>query len=122
MSGSYCGIRIWFYLIMVAGAVLFFVTRVMAAGSPSPGLKVEDCDWFSQTDQQIIETAARSMDRHTGELPRQEGLGGGGAPADLLNRDRATRDRATGDRATGNKARFWELAAASGECPADDTN
>ena len=117
MSGSYCGIRIAFYLLMVAAVLVFFVTRVMAAGNPSPGLKVEDCDWFNQTDQQIIETAARSMDRHPGELPRQEGLGGGGAPADLSNRDRAT-----GDRATGNKARFWELAAASGECPADDTN
>ena len=46
MSGSYCGIRLWFYLLTGLAAVLFLVTQLMAMGSPSRGLSLEDCDWF----------------------------------------------------------------------------
>ena len=38
-------------------ASLFLVTPVMATGTPSSDLKVEDCDWLGQADQKAIGTA-----------------------------------------------------------------
>ncbi len=107
MSGSYCGIRIGFYLLMVVGAVLFLVTQVMAAGSPSPGLKLEDCDWFRLPNQQGIETDTQTRHRSAGDTSGQVGLGGGGAPT---------------DRPLGDDEKFLEIAAAIGECPARNAN
>ena len=92
MSGSCSGVRLSFYLLLVAGVLLFFVTRVMAAGQTSPGLKLEDCDWFRQTDQQVIETATQSQGRELGDTSSLQGLGGGGAPT-----NRETWEPATGD-------------------------
>ncbi|MCH7621687.1 MAG: hypothetical protein IH870_07295 [Chloroflexi bacterium] len=107
MSGSYCGVRIGFYLLMVVGAVLFFVTQVMASGNASPGLKLEDCDWFRQRNQQVIETDAQARHRPTGDTSEQMGLGGGGAPTYQPG---------------GDEENFWEIAAISGECPARNAN
>ena len=107
MSGSYCGVRIGFYLLMVVGAVLFFVTQVMASGNLSPALKLEDCDWFRQRDQQVIETATQTRDRQNGNTSGQVGLGGGGAPT---------------DRPSSDEEKFWEIAVTSGECPARNAN
>ena len=103
MSGSYCGIRVGFYLLMIAGAVLFLVTQVMAAGSPSPSLRLEDCDWFRQPNQQGIETDTQILNRPTGDTPGQVGLGGGGAPTDRPSRE---------------DKQLWEMAVARGHCPA----
>ncbi len=100
MSGSYCGIRIGFYLLMLASALLFLVTQVMAAGNPSPGLKLEDCDWF---DQKAKETALQTLYGSIGDTPIHGGLGGGGAPT---------------NQPVGDDAKVWEIALASGECPA----
>ena len=113
MSGTYCGVRVGVYLLIVGGAVLFFVTRVMAAGGPSPVLNLEDCDWFRQSGQQAVETVTQPHNGPTGDTLWQVGLGGGGAPADQLSRVRAN-----GARAISDEEKFWELAAASGECPA----
>ena len=107
MSGSYCGIRVGFYLLMIVGAVLFLVTQVMAAGNPSPSLRLEDCDWFRVPNQQVIETDAQARHRPTGDTSGQVGLGGGGAPTDRPSRD---------------DERLWEIAAASGHCPARNAN
>ena len=103
MSGSYCGIRVGFYLLMIVGAVLFLVTQVMAAGNPSPSLKLEDCDWFRQPNQPGIETDTQILNRPTGDTSGQVGLGGGGAPTDRLSRD---------------DEQLWEIAVARGHCPA----
>ena len=107
MSGTYCGVRISFYLLMVVAAVVFFVTQVMAAGNPSPGLKLEDCDGFRPADQQVIETATQTLDRPMEDNSGHEGLGGGGAPT---------------KRPSGDEEKFWEMALASGECPARNSN
>ena len=80
MSGSYCGIRLWFYLLLGVGAFLFVVSQLMAAGNPSPGLKLEDCDGFRQPGQQVIEAATQTLDKHIGDT--SEPLGGGGAPTE----------------------------------------
>jgi len=108
MSGSYCGIRLWFYLLMGLGAVLFLVTQLMAMGTPSRGLSLEECDWFRQSDKWVIETATQPLDKHRGDPSWLVGRGGGGAPTDRL----------TGEQATGDDAEGWELALASGECTA----
>ncbi len=107
MSGTYCGVRIGFYLLMVAGAVLFFVTQVMAVGSPSAGLKLEDCDWFRQPNQQEMETATQTLDRNSGDTSEQVVLGGGGAPT---------------NRPGGDEEKLWEAALTSGECPERKAN
>ncbi len=107
MSGSYCGIRVGFYLLMIAGAVLFLVTQVMAAGSPSPSLRLEDCDWFRQPNQQGIETGTPTLNRPTGDTSGQVGLGGGGTPTDRPGRD---------------DEKLWEIAVAGGHCPARKAN
>ena len=107
MSGSYCGIRIGFYLLMVVGAVLFLVTQVMAAGNPSPSLRLEDCDWFRQPNQQGIETDTQTRHLPAGDASGQVGLGGGGAPTDRLSRD---------------DEQLWDIAVASGHCPARKAN
>ena len=107
MSGSYCGIRIGFYLLMIVGAVLFLVTQVMAAGNPSPSLRLEDCDWFRLPNQQGIETDTQTRHRSTGDAFGQVGLGGGGAPTDRLSRD---------------DEQLWDIAVASGHCPARKAN
>ena len=102
MPGSYSGVRVGFYLLMVVGVLLFLVTQVMAAGNPMPGLTLEDCEWFRQSGQQVIETANQTQDMLGGDTSGQIGLGGGGAPADWPRGD----------------TRVWEMAVASGECPA----
>ena len=107
MSGSYCGIRVGFYLLMIVGAVLFLVTQVMAAGNPSPSLRLEDCDWFRLPNQQGIETDTQTLNRSTGQTSGQVGLGGGGAPTDRPSRD---------------EEKLWEIAVASGHCPARNAN
>ncbi len=107
MSGSYCGIRVGFYLLMVVGAVLFLVTQVMAAGNPSPSLRLEDCDWFRLPNQQVIETDAQARHTPTGDPLRQVGLGGGGAPTDRPSRD---------------DEKLRAIAVASGDCPARNAN
>ena len=107
MSGSYCGIRIGFYLLMIVGAVLFLVTQVMAAGNSSPSLRLEDCDWFRLPNQQGIETDTQTRHRSTGDAFGQVGLGGGGAPTDRLSRD---------------DEQLWDIAVASGHCPARKAN
>ncbi len=107
MSGSYCGIRIGFYLLMIVGAVLFLVTQVMAAGNPSPSLKLEDCDWFRLPNQQGIETDTQTRHLPAGDTSGQVGLGGGGAPTHRLSRD---------------DEQLWEIAVAGGHCPARNTN
>ena len=112
MSGSYCGIRLWFYLLTGLGAVLFLVTQLMAMGNPSRGLSLEDCDWFRQSDQPGIETATQTLDKRIGDTSRLVGRGGGGAPADW----------STGEQAIGDDAEGWELALASGECPARNSS
>lgn len=112
MSGSYCGIRLWFYLLMGLGAVLFLVTQLMPLGNPSRGLSLEDCDWFRQSDQPVIEAATHTLDKDIGNPSGLIGRGGGGAPAEW-----STREQAIGDDAEG-----WKLALASGECPARNSN
>ena len=107
MSGSYCGIRVGFYLLMIVGAVLFLVTQVMAAGNPSPSLRLEDCDWFRQPNQQGIETDTQTLTLPAGDTSGQVGLGGGGAPTDRLSRD---------------DEQLWDIAVASGHCPARKAN
>ena len=92
---------------MSPAALLFFVTQVMAAGDNSPSLKLEDCDWFLQTDRQVLETTTPTLDRELGDTSRLHGLGGGGAPTNQLTED---------------DAKVWEMAVASGECPARDTS
>ena len=107
MSGSYCGIRVGFYLLMIVGAVLFLVTQVMAAGNPSPSLRLEDCDWFRQPNQQGIETDTQTLNLPAGDASGQVGLGGGGAPTDWP---------------MGDDERLREIAVASGECPTRNAN
>ena len=112
---------------MVVGAVLFFVTQVMAAGSPSPVLMLEDCDGFRQADQQVIETATQTQNSLTGDTSGQLGLGGGGAPrepatGEPATGEPATGEPATGEPATGDDANLWEIALDSGECPARKPN
>ena len=105
MSGSFSGVQLAIYLLIVTAALLFFVTQVMAAGDYSPSLKLEDCDWFP--DRQVLETATQTLDRELGDTSRLQGLGGGGAPTNQLTED---------------DAKVWEMAVASGECPAGDTS
>ncbi len=107
MSGSYCGIRVGFYLLMIVGAILFLVTQVMAAGNPSPSLRLEDCDWFRQPNQLGIETDTQTRHRSTGDASGQVGLGGGGAPTDRLSRD---------------DEQLWDIAVARGHCPTRNAN
>ena len=96
---------------MVVAAVLFFVTQVMGAWNPSPGLKLEDCDWLEQRDQQEIETATKTLGRRLGDNSEYVGLGGGGAPT----------DKSTGEQASADDVKVWEMAVASGECPAPNS-
>ncbi len=107
MSGSYCGIRVGFYLLMIVGAVLFLVTQVMAAGNPSPSLKLEDCDWFRQANQQGIETDTQTRHRPAEDTSGQVGRGGGGAPTDRRSRD---------------EEKLWVIARARGVCPTRNAN
>ncbi len=100
MSGSYCGIRIGFYLLMLVSALLFLVTQVMGAGNAPPGLKLADCDWFHQ---KAVETTLQTLDGSIGDTSSHGGLGGGGAPT---------------QKPVGDDAKVWEIALASGECPA----
>ena len=108
MSGSYCGIRLWFYLLTGLAAVLFLVTQLMAMGSPSRGLSLEDCDWFRQSDRWVIETTTQRLDKHIRDTSGLIGRGGGGTPTDWPS----------GDQANGDDAEDGQLALASGECSA----
>ena len=107
MSGSYCGVRIGFYLLMLLSALLFLVTQVMAAKNPSPGLKLEDCNWFGQPNQKAREAAPQTLDGYIEDTSSHGGLGGGGAPTDQPSRD---------------DERVSEIAVASEECPARNSS
>ncbi len=106
MSGSFSGVQLAIYLLIVTAALLFFVTQVMAAGDNSPSLKLEDCDWFLQTDRQVLETTTQTLDRPMGGASQHGGLDDG-VPTNQL---------------TDDDAKVWEMAVASGECPARDAN
>ena len=103
MSGSYCGIRLYFYVLVVGAALLFLAIQVMAMGNPSPGLKLEDCDWPGQSGQNAMATATRTLDGPRGDTSIHDGLGGGGTPRDQTIID--------------DDEKLREVFLASGECP-----
>ena len=105
MSGSYCMVRLGFYLLMVAAALLFFVTQVMAARSSSLVSNPEGCNRFNQSGQLEIEAAIQSLNNHTGATFENEGMGGGGSPADQSAED---------------NSRVWKTDTTSVECQSSD--